>query len=59
LRADAGAIAINKISEAIRAQGRQGQDAISLNLAEKYVEAFSQLAKEGNTVIVPSNVADA
>ncbi|KAJ3416678.1 hypothetical protein HDV05_000508 [Chytridiales sp. JEL 0842] len=59
LKAEAGALAINKVSEAIRKQGLQGQDAISLSLAEKYVEAFGQLAKEANTVVVPANVADA
>ena len=32
--------------------------AVNLQVAEKYVEAFSALAKEGNTLIVPSNLSD-
>jgi C-terminal region of band_7 len=27
-------------------------------VAEQYVSAFANLAKQGNTLIVPSNVAD-
>lgn len=31
-------------------------DAVSLRLAEKYITAFANLAKETNTVILPTNV---
>jgi hypothetical protein len=32
--------------------------AVNLKVAEKYVEAFAGIAKAGNTLIVPSNMAD-
>ena len=31
---------------------------MNLKVAEKYVEAFAGIAKTGNTLIVPSNMAD-
>jgi hypothetical protein len=31
---------------------------VNLKVAELYVAAFSNLAKTGNTLIVPSNLAD-
>jgi len=34
------------------------QAAVNLKVAEQFVSAFSQLAKETNTVIMPANVAD-
>jgi hypothetical protein len=33
-------------------------DAVSLKVAEQYVQAFGQIAKEGNTLIVPANLGD-
>jgi regulator of protease activity HflC (stomatin/prohibitin superfamily) len=54
--ADANAQAIQKIANAIQSQG--GMDAVSLKIAEQYVGAFSNLAKQGNTLIVPSNLSD-
>jgi regulator of protease activity HflC (stomatin/prohibitin superfamily) len=39
------------------ALGQTGGDrAASLQVAEKYIEAFRELAKEGNTVILPANL---
>lgn len=35
-----------------------GLQAVNLKVAEKYVEAFSGIAKIGNTQIVSSNMAD-
>ena len=54
--AEATAHAIQKIANAIQSPG--GMDAINLKVAEKYVEAFANLAQEGNTLILPSNLAD-
>ena len=54
--ADATASAINKVSQAIQQPG--GLEAINLQVAENYVEAFSQVAQKGNTLILPSNMAD-
>ncbi len=55
-KADANAEAIRKIAAAIETQG--GMAAMNLKVAEQYVAAFANLAKQGNTLIVPSNVAD-
>ncbi len=54
--AEATAHAIQKIANAIQSPG--GMDAINLKVAEKYVDAFANLAQEGNTLILPSNLAD-
>ena len=35
-----------------------GGNAASLNVAEQYVSAFSNLAKSGNTILLPSNTGD-
>ena len=54
--AAANAEAIARVAMAIEKPG--GLQAVNLKVAEKYVEAFSGLAKTGNTLIVPSNMAD-
>lgn len=36
-----------------------GERAATLNVAELYVSAFSNLAKTNNTVVLPANVGDA
>ena len=54
--AEATAQAISNIAKATQDQG--GMTAVNLQVAEKYVEAFKELAKEGNTLIVPSNLSD-
>ncbi|MEZ5650650.1 MAG: stomatin-like protein [Burkholderiaceae bacterium] len=55
--AEATGRAIERISGAIERPG--GAEAINLRVAEKYVEAFSRLARENNTMIVPANLGDA
>ncbi len=54
--ADATAQAIRKVAEAIESPG--GMNAVNLKVAEKYVEAFAHVAKEGTTLILPNNMAD-
>ncbi len=54
--ADATALAVRVVAVALDAPG--GQQAANLKVAEKYVEQFGHLAKAGNTLIVPSNIAD-
>jgi regulator of protease activity HflC (stomatin/prohibitin superfamily) len=54
--ADASAKAIERIAAAIRQPG--GMEAVNLKVAEKYVEAFSGMAKANNTMIVPANLGD-
>jgi regulator of protease activity HflC (stomatin/prohibitin superfamily) len=54
--ATANAEAIQKVAQAIQSPG--GMDAVNLKVAEQYVEAFGNVAKEGNTLILPGNLAD-
>ena len=54
--AQATAEALRMVAEAPNAPG--GMNAVNLQVAEKYVEAFSKLAKEGNTLVVPANLGD-
>ena len=54
--ADATAQAIRNIASASQENG--GLTAVNLQIAEKYVDAFSNLAKTNNTLIVPSNLGD-
>ena len=56
LVAQASADAIRLVADAINQPG--GNEAVNLKLAEQYVDAFAKLAKEGNTLIMPANVAD-
>ena len=54
--AEASAEAIRKIAAAIQAPG--GGQAVQLKVAEKAVEAYSQLAQKNNTMIVPGNMTE-
>ena len=54
--AEANAAAIHVVAEALGAAG--GMDAANLKVAEEYVNAFSNVAKTGNTLILPSNLSD-
>ena len=56
LVAQASADAIRLVADAINQPG--GNEAVILKVAEQYVDAFAKLAKEGNTLIMPANVAD-
>jgi regulator of protease activity HflC (stomatin/prohibitin superfamily) len=54
--AAATAQAIQQVAQAIQSPG--GMEAVNLKVAEKYVEAFGNVAKEGNTLILPGNLAE-
>ena len=54
--AEASADALRKTAAAIREPG--GADAVNLKVAEQYVNAFAQLAKTNNSIIVPANLSD-
>lgn len=54
--ANATASAIDAIAKSIGQDG--GQTAVNLRVAEQYVEAFANLAKTNNTLIVPANLGD-
>lgn len=48
--------AIELIADAISKQN--GVNAVSMSVAEQYVSAFGNLAKEGNTILLPTNAGD-
>lgn len=54
LLSEASAAGIERIASALNEEG--GEKAASLQVAEKYIEAFRHLAKEGNTIVLPSNL---
>lgn len=58
LRAAATARGIEAVAKAIREGEQDAHSAVSLSVAEKYVDAFSKLAREGTAVVVPGNVGD-
>jgi regulator of protease activity HflC (stomatin/prohibitin superfamily) len=54
--AQATAEGIRKIAQAIQQPG--GEEAVNLRVAEQYIRQFGNLAKENNTVIIPSTLSD-
>jgi regulator of protease activity HflC (stomatin/prohibitin superfamily) len=54
--ATATANGIRAIAIAINEKG--GKDAVNLRIAEQYLLEFGKLAKESNTMIMPSNLTD-
>ena len=54
--AEATAGGLKKVAEALNSKG--GDKAMQLRVAEDYLERFGNLAKEGNTLIVPANLSD-
>ena len=55
-KADAKAEGIRVIADKLK--NNSGQNAASLNVAEQYVKAFSNLAKTNNTLIVSNDASD-
>ena len=56
LLAEATAAGLRCISESLIAPG--GEEAMNLKIAEQYVKEFGKIAKESNTMIIPSNLSD-
>ncbi len=56
LVATATAEGIRKIAESLNLAG--GETAANLRVAEQYIAQFGKLAKENNTMIIPSNLSD-
>ncbi|QZA79496.1 paraslipin [Deefgea tanakiae] len=56
LVAHATAEAVQAVAAAIQTPG--GMEAVNLKVAEQYVAAFGNIAKTGNTMLLPSNAAD-
>jgi len=47
---------LKKVGEAIKAAG--GFEAMQLRIAEQFINQFGNLAKEGNTFVLPANLTD-
>jgi len=58
LRAEATARGIEAVAQSMQQGGQAAQNAVGLSVAEKYVAAFGNLAKQGTAVVVPGNVGD-
>lgn len=56
LIAEATATGLERIAMSINQPG--GSDAVSLRIAEQYVDQFGKLARETNTMILPAELAD-
>ncbi|MCY3556423.1 MAG: paraslipin [Gemmatimonadetes bacterium] len=54
--ANATAEGVRAIAGAIKSDG--GDEAVQLRVAEQYIETFGNLAKSGNSLIIPSNLSD-
>jgi len=54
--ANATSEGIRRVAEAIQNPG--GYEAVQLRVAEQYITQFGNLAKQGNTLIVPANLTD-
>ncbi|HUX40148.1 MAG TPA: stomatin-like protein [Rectinemataceae bacterium] len=54
--AEATADGLKVVSQSIKAEG--GMEAVQLRVAEKFVEQFGQVAKQGTTMILPANFGD-
>jgi len=53
---EARAASLRAVAEAL--SGEQGAQAAGLAVAENYVKAFGELAKESNTLLLPANTGD-
>ena len=58
VRAQATAKGIAAVAQTLQEGQESARGAVSLTVADKYVEAFGNLAKEGTAVIVPGNMGD-
>ncbi|GJC98891.1 SPFH domain/band 7 family protein [Colletotrichum higginsianum] len=58
MKAKATAAGIDAVAKSIANGEEAAQGAMSLSVAEKYVDAFAKLAKESTAVVVPGNVGD-
>jgi regulator of protease activity HflC (stomatin/prohibitin superfamily) len=54
--ATATAEGLRQVAVALQTEG--GGEAMQLRIAEQYIAQFGELAKEGNTFVVPSNLSD-
>lgn len=53
-RAEASAKGLQLLADAIRQQG--GSEAVSLRVAEQYLDGFKEIAQRGTTMLLPASV---
>jgi len=56
LKAKATAAGVTALASAVGGTG--GAQAVSLRIAEQYIQAFGQIAKKGNTMLLPSDAGN-
>jgi regulator of protease activity HflC (stomatin/prohibitin superfamily) len=56
LIAEATATGLRKVAETINAPG--GAEAVRLRIAEQYIREFGNIAKVGNTLVIPAQLGD-
>ena len=54
--ATATADGLRQVADAVKQDG--GNEAMQLRIAQQYLNEFGNLAKEGNTLIIPQNLSD-
>jgi regulator of protease activity HflC (stomatin/prohibitin superfamily) len=54
--ASATAEGLNKVAQSLTTEG--GSKAMELRIAEQYISEFGNIAREGNTLVLPANLAD-
>lgn len=54
--ATATAEGLRRVAEATQAKG--GAEAVQLRVAEQYVQQFGNVAREGNTIVLPASLSD-
>ncbi len=55
-RSEATAESIKRMAHSVVSHG--GSEVVAVRLAEQYVQAFAELARKGNTLILPANAGD-
>ncbi|GAB4814910.1 hypothetical protein N2152v2_001956 [Parachlorella kessleri] len=55
-RAEATAQGVSRLAEAVTTSG--GSQAVSLRVAEQYLDAFKEIAKKGTTLLLPASAHD-
>merc|ERR1711865_1369902 len=56
LKAKATAAGVKALAAAVQSSG--GSDAVQLRLAEQYISAFGEIARKGNTMLLPMDAAN-
>jgi len=56
VKAEATAAGVETLARAVKHNG--GHEAVSLRVAEQYIGAFKEIAKRGNTMLLPADVGN-